>query len=104
MDRQLALQRTIEERAGEARDAAFADRLCITRVGELVNLDFYGDPADVSFGDLLQALTDPEAANSVASLDLRGPDVGANGTRRRANVAGSNPKGSDAGKGIACVK
>jgi hypothetical protein len=81
MNRLVALQRTIEARADPDRDAEFIDRLCVTRVGELTHLDFYGDPFEESFGDLLGALGDQEVANSLASLELRGPDEGANGTR-----------------------
>ena len=81
MDRLIALQRTIEARAVPDRDASFVDRLGVTKVGELVHLDFYGDPFEESFGDLLDALADKAVADSVASLDLRGPDEGSNGTR-----------------------
>jgi hypothetical protein len=81
MDRLAALRRTIEARAAPDRDAEFIDRLCVTRIGGTALLDFYGDPFGESFDDLLGVLGDPAVAQSVASLDLRGPDVGANGTR-----------------------
>jgi hypothetical protein len=81
MDHLTALQNTIEARAAPNRDASFVDRLSVTKVGSLAYLDFYGNPFGKSFGDLLDLLTDTDVANSVASLDLRGPDEGSNGTR-----------------------
>jgi hypothetical protein len=81
MDRLVALQRSIEARAAPDRDESFIDRLCITKVGNRAHLDFYGDPYGESFSDLLAALVDASVANCVASVDLRGPDEGANGTR-----------------------
>lgn len=81
MDRLLSLQRAIESRAAPDRDSPYLDRLCVTRVGGLAHVDFYGDPFGESFVDLLDTLTDDSVAGSVASVDLRGPDEGANGTR-----------------------
>jgi hypothetical protein len=81
MNRLIALQRKIEARAVPDRDASFIDRLGITQVGELARLDFYGDPFGDSFADLLDVLGDSEVANSLASLEFRGPDEGSNGTR-----------------------
>jgi hypothetical protein len=81
MDRLASLQRAIEARARANRDPSFIDRLCVTRVGDLVYLDFYGDACGESFCDLLDTLVEPGVASSVASIQLRGPDEGANGTR-----------------------
>ncbi len=81
MDRLVALQHAIEGRAAPGQDASFVDRLGVTRVGDVVHLDFYGSPFGESFGDLLDALADAAVANTIASLDLRGPDDGSNGTR-----------------------
>ena len=74
MDRLVALQLAIEALAAEGGDATFADRLCVTRVGDLAYLDFYGDPFGESFPGLLDALSDSSVARLVASIDLRGPD------------------------------
>jgi hypothetical protein len=81
LDRLVSLQRRIEARADPYPVAEFVDRLCVTKVREKAHLDFYGDPFGESFVDLLNTLLDPTVANSVVSLDLRGPDTGANGTR-----------------------
>lgn len=81
MERLIALQRAIENRADGARDASFMERLGVTRTGDQYHLDFYGDPSGESFGDLLAAVSDSKVASSIVSLDLRGPDEGANGTR-----------------------
>jgi hypothetical protein len=81
MELLITLQRTIEARAVPNRDASITERLCVTKVGDRAHLDFYGDPFGESFGDLLDALLDLDVANSLASLDLRGPDTGVNGTR-----------------------
>jgi hypothetical protein len=81
VDRLVSLQRTIESRATPDRDPSFLDRLCVTRVGGLAHVDFYGDPFGESFLDLLETLADNSVADSVASIDIRGPDEGSNGTR-----------------------
>jgi hypothetical protein len=81
MDRLIGLQRAIEAQAAPDRDASFVDRLCVTKVGNLACLDFYGDPFGDSFGDLLNVLVESTVSEMVASIDLRGPDEGANGTR-----------------------
>lgn len=81
MDRLVALQRTIEGRVDADRDASFVDRLCVTEAKDVCHLDFYGDPNGESFFELLDTLTTRDVADVVTSLDLRGPDEGANGTR-----------------------
>src|SRR5260370_28852845 len=81
MDRLIALERSIEGRADPDRDESFIDRLCVTKIGNRAHLDFYGSPFGESLSDLLDALGDSAVANCVASVDLRGPDEGANGTR-----------------------
>jgi hypothetical protein len=83
MDQLVSLQHAIEARAAAGSDASFLDRLCITKVGTLVHLDFYGDPFGESFEELLDALVDQHVASAIASLDIRGPDEGSNGTRNR---------------------
>src|SRR5258708_1748872 len=81
MKRLVALQRAIEACADPDRDASFVDRLCVTKVRDLFHLDFYGDPFGEPFCDLLATLTDVAVADSIVSVDLRGPDEGTNGTR-----------------------
>ncbi len=81
MDRLFSLQRAIEARADPDADATSVDHMCITKVGNLAHLDFYGDPLGESYRDFLDVLGQPAIANLVASIDLRGPDAGANGTR-----------------------
>ena len=56
-----------------------APRLWVGRAGALLAVDFYGDPGDGI--DLLETLKDADVALHLASLTLRSPDVGANGTR-----------------------
>lgn len=55
-------------------------RLSIVAVGELVELDFYGEPFSEAYLELLELLSKPNVAASVRSLSFRGPDAGANGT------------------------
>lgn len=81
MDRLDSLQRTIESRATIDRDPSFVDRLCVTRLGGLAQVDFYGDPFGKSFTDLIETLTDDSVSELIASIDIRGPDEGSNGTR-----------------------
>jgi hypothetical protein len=58
-----------------------APRLWLGRAGESFLVDFFGDPSEDAYCELVAALTDPEVASHVATLSLRGPDAGANGTR-----------------------
>jgi len=81
MDRLLKLQQKIAGRADLERDPALIDRLCVTRVGERIHIDFFGDPFGESYHDLLGVLAGPDVAEALGSLELRGPDEGANGTR-----------------------
>lgn len=54
--------------------------LAITQIGDVFNLDFYGDCFEDSFDDLLSTLAAPDVARGIGSLILRGADEGANGT------------------------
>jgi hypothetical protein len=63
---------------GELDDAP---RLWVGRCGAQLAVDFYGDPGQDACIDLLEALKDPSVAPHLATLTLRSPDVGANGTR-----------------------
>ncbi len=57
------------------------ERLGITEIGDQLHIDFYGDPLGETFPPVLAAIASPEVSAQVASLNLRGPDEGANGTR-----------------------
>lgn len=81
MDRLNLLRLAIEGRASTDRDVEFIDHLCVTMVRDVACVDFYGDPSGESYFGLLETLAHPEVANSISSIDLRGPDTGANGTR-----------------------
>src|SRR4051794_19489120 len=56
------------------------NRLCVTPVAGLVLVDYFGTPFD-PFQGLLEAVVTPEVAAVLASLTVRGPDEGSNGTR-----------------------
>ncbi|HEX6276166.1 MAG TPA: hypothetical protein VFZ53_24160, partial [Polyangiaceae bacterium] len=58
-----------------------APRLWVGRAGANLAVDFYGDPAEEAFSDLLDALKDVHVAPHLKTLTLRSPDVGMNGTR-----------------------
>jgi hypothetical protein len=81
MDRLVALQQAIEACAVADKDSSFIDRMSVIKVDKLAHLDYYGDPSGEAFGELLDTLADRRVAYSLASLELRGPDEGANGTR-----------------------
>jgi hypothetical protein len=75
------LQRRITDGLEADTDPARLTRLHWTSAGGLLHVDFYGSPFEEPFEELLAALATSEAASSLASLWLRGPDEGANGTR-----------------------
>lgn len=81
MDRITDLQLRIESRIDPSLDVSMSDRLSVIRAGDDVHLDFYGEPFGEAFGDLMDTLSDRAVAESIASIELRGPDEGANGTR-----------------------
>lgn len=45
-----------------------------------LHVHWYGDPTDTKFFELCGILASPEVAPTIATLDLRSPDTGANGT------------------------
>ncbi len=57
------------------------ERLCITTAGGLHHLEFYGTCFGDAYLDLCETLSTPEAAGTILSLSLRGPDEGTNGTK-----------------------
>jgi hypothetical protein len=56
-------------------------RLCVTAVVGQLHVEFYGASFDESLQEVLAAVVTPEVSAVLASLTLRGPDEGANGTR-----------------------
>ncbi len=76
-----ALRGEIIGRAEAEPDRGFPDRLFVGEVGGLLHVEFFGDPFGDSYPELMEALVDPDVAGRLASLTLRGPDEGANGTR-----------------------
>lgn len=74
----------LEDLAGRLSRAATGQadcpRLWIGHSDRGLQVDFFGDPADQPFQELCEAVSDPAVAPRVTSLDLRGPDEGANGT------------------------
>jgi len=55
-------------------------RLSIVRTGDLLHVDFYGSPFEEAFETVCTALCDDEVAPVLASVSLRCPDQGMNGT------------------------
>jgi hypothetical protein len=72
------LAQTLASVTGSLDDAP---RLWVGRAGAHLAVDFYGDPAEEAFSDLLEALKDGRVAPHLRALTLRSPDVGMNGTR-----------------------
>ncbi|MFN0021322.1 MAG: hypothetical protein ACKVP0_23985 [Pirellulaceae bacterium] len=56
-------------------------RLSLAAVGDLLHVDYYGTAWDEPFSELLSAVVSKDVSAVIASLNLRGPDEGANGTR-----------------------
>lgn len=59
----------------------FVQRMSVTKIGGLCDIDFYGNPFDETYSRMASAIVQPEIAGVIRSLSLRGPDEGANGTR-----------------------
>ena len=76
-----ALRRRIEERNASDVPPDYVDRLAVTEIAGLFDLDFYGDSFGESYVDLLGAIARSEVAAKVRAISLRGPDEGTNGTR-----------------------
>ncbi len=60
--------------------AEYLSRLAVTQIDNVFHLDFYGGCFENGFADLLNTVATPDVAPAIASLQLRGPDEGANGT------------------------
>jgi len=57
------------------------ERLSVVNCSGLHHLEFYGDCFGQAYQDLCETLSDPEVAQGIVSISLRGPDEGANGTK-----------------------
>jgi hypothetical protein len=67
--------------AEEGMPADTVNRLCVTPVADELHIDYYGTPFDEPLQDVLAAVITSDVSAVLASLTLRGPDEGANGTR-----------------------
>ena len=61
-------------------DPTLYARLSVVEYEGLLHVDFFGTPFDEPYADLCLILRRPDVAESVASIVLRCPDEGANGT------------------------
>ncbi len=81
LNRLVDLQTWLSRSAAEDALPSAINRLSITVVAGQVHLDYFGTPFDDPFQQLLEAVIAPEVSAVLASLSLRGPDEGSNGTR-----------------------
>ncbi|EJO70537.1 hypothetical protein LEP1GSC044_2225 [Leptospira kirschneri serovar Grippotyphosa str. RM52] len=58
-----------------------SDRVVLLKSKELYHLEFYGNPAEDNYYKLLEIICDKEISEKLKSIDFKGPDKGANGTR-----------------------
>lgn len=58
-----------------------SDRVVLLKSKELYHLEFYGNPAEDNYYKLLEIICDKEISEKLKSIDFKGPDEGANGTR-----------------------
>lgn len=75
------LQDRLAQEAEKGMSAEAVNRLCVTLVADELHIDYYGMPFDEPLQEVLAAVITPEVSAVLASLTLRGPDEGANGTR-----------------------
>jgi len=81
LERLSDLQRRLADAAEETDLPEDLERLCVTAAAGQLHLDFYGDPFEEAFQELLAVIVTPEVSAALASLTLSGSDEGANGTR-----------------------
>ncbi len=81
MDRLLELQNRIASRIDSDPYASGFERLTVRTVHNQKYVTYYGDYLGESFADLLDTVAEASVAESFASLEMSGPDGGANGTR-----------------------
>lgn len=77
----LDLQRRVTARCDPERPAEFESRFAVGTDGNLLHVELYGDPCSEEYKELLSTVAGRRVAVCLASLQLRGPDEGANGTR-----------------------
>jgi hypothetical protein len=75
-----ALRGRVADENDPATPAGFVNRLAVTPVNDVFDIDFYGDAFGKAYMDLLDTLARPHIAPLIRSVILRGPDEGANGT------------------------
>jgi hypothetical protein len=78
----LELQQDIAARNEPEWDDDVCEKLLLSPIDGLVHVEFYGSPFDESFDEFTRVLGSPDVARHVRSLVFRGPDEGANGTRK----------------------
>ncbi len=76
-----SLRRRIVEGNDPDMPFEYVQRLAVTQTGETFNLEFYGDPFEEAYLDLLNTVASEEVSPFIRSLFLAGPDEGANGTQ-----------------------
>jgi hypothetical protein len=80
MDPNHPLLRLARELAASTTPGEPTVRLSIVTTGDLLHVDFYGSPFEEAFDTVCTALRDDAVAPALASLSLRCPDQGMNGT------------------------
>lgn len=58
-----------------------SDRVVLLKCDDLYHLEFYGNPIEENYFELLEIICDKEISEKLKSIDFKGPDVGSNGTR-----------------------
>ena len=71
----------IEERNEPDMPVDGFERLCVSKTNDFFHIDFYGNPFEESYEELLSLISVPTVAGTILSITFRGPDEGANGTR-----------------------
>lgn len=74
------LRKQLSEPSESYLDPGMYARLSIVEMEGLLHVDFWGSPFDEPFTTLSGILRTPSVADTVASVVLRSPDTGANGT------------------------
>jgi hypothetical protein len=75
----LRVQELINARNSEK--VRWLERLLISEFDNLLDIDFYGDPAGKAFVEILSVLRNFDIAPRLRTLNFHSPDLGANGTR-----------------------
>lgn len=75
-----SLRQRISSRFDPNEEGLYEARLAVGQVGELFDLDFYGESFDEPLGQLWELIAQPDIAPAIRTLILRGPDEGANGS------------------------